>query len=108
MYYHFQKHYYNPQYGDRAPFVDNPVDYVKRAHELGDKLVSAGDFEVYEGMVPRFAGPVLERYVFNKSTREYAIKILGGGEAGAMRTLHLRSGVAEFENIVNNLNLTRK
>ncbi len=75
------------RYADMAQYVDNPVDYVTRAHQMGDKLTSAGDFLVFEGMKNRFGGAVLERWFFNKSTSEFAIKVLGGAEAGAMRSI---------------------
>lgn len=99
MYGHFQKHVLDRK--DMSPFVDNPVDYVKRAHEMGAKLSSAGDFLVYEGTKIRRGVAVFERFVFNKSTSEVAIKILNGAEAGAMRTLHVRDrGLSDFMNMV--------
>ena len=67
------------------------------------------DILVYEGIVSRPNQiAVLERFVFNKSTNEFAIKILAGPQADAMRTLHTRSGLANFLKIVSDAGLTIK
>ena len=92
MYSHFQKHVLSQK--DMAPFADNPVDYVRRAHQYGDKVTSTADILVYEGISPRSG--LLERFVFNRTTNEFSIRVLAGPESGAMRSLYTLKNETKF------------